>query len=322
MKKISIGAAIIAKNEEKNIQNCINSVTPFCQQIVVVDTGSEDGTPIIASQTGAEVYFYSWNDSFSAARNFAVEHIRTDWVISIDTDEVLDYNSFSEFIKNNSLFFKKNNYGGISVILNNYLDKSLQTSSRHQFTRIFRRNKNIRFERKIHEQVADSILNAGFSIFDSEIIINHFGYIEKNMEKIERNRQLLQANIGVGENDFDRYHLANTEFAAGNIDIALNIFNNLKASNFLSEEQKNICKIRIGQIYLQKQEYDKIINELNFKINDIDLEGLRQSIVAVTYLILKDYVNAKLYYQKHELNNSSLVDKSIISKAVQVMDIL
>lgn len=321
MYKFSLGAAIIAKNEAENIKNCILSVLPFCKQVVLIDTGSNDKTPILATQLGAEVYFHEWNNSFSEARNFAIKHIRTDWIISIDADEVLDFKSFDKFMNKNSFLLSSNQIGGISVILNNFLDKQLQTSSQHRFTRIFQRNDKFLFERSIHEQISESIVNAGFSILDSDITIDHFGYIDHNKEKIERNRQLLQTNISSKNvNDFDYYHLANTEFAASNIDSALSIFISLKFSNSLTEEQKNICKIKIGQIYLQKSDYKQVISTLDFQINDVNLEGLRQSILAATYLILKNYKMAKEYYEKYEINNSSLVDKNIIKKALNFLN--
>ena len=74
----TLGAAIIIKNEAKNIQRCIHSIEHICQQIVIVDTGSEDSSPIIATQNGADIYFHLWKNDFSEARNFAIRHLRTD----------------------------------------------------------------------------------------------------------------------------------------------------------------------------------------------------------------------------------------------------
>jgi glycosyltransferase involved in cell wall biosynthesis len=53
----SFGAAIIVRNEEANILNCLKSVKSFCSQIVVVDTGSDDNTVFFASKFGVDLYF-------------------------------------------------------------------------------------------------------------------------------------------------------------------------------------------------------------------------------------------------------------------------
>lgn len=72
---ITLGAAIIAKNEEANLPRCLRSVQNICNQIVVVDTGSADNTPTIAAKYGADVFFHKWRNDFSDARNFAIKHL-------------------------------------------------------------------------------------------------------------------------------------------------------------------------------------------------------------------------------------------------------
>ena len=58
MKKgLSIGAAIIVKNEAENISRCLQSISSICDQIVVVDTGSDDNTPFIVTNFGVDIYF-------------------------------------------------------------------------------------------------------------------------------------------------------------------------------------------------------------------------------------------------------------------------
>ena len=85
----TVGACIIAKNEAALIGRMLESVK-WCDQIVVVDTGSQDRTVEIAQAYGAEVHLdFVWCDDFSLCQNHAKAKMRTSWIISIDCDEIL-----------------------------------------------------------------------------------------------------------------------------------------------------------------------------------------------------------------------------------------
>lgn len=81
-----ISVVILAKNEEKNIVDCIESVA-WCDEIVVVDDNSEDRTREIAEKKGAKVFIHGLNNNFSEQRNFALRQAQYDWVLFVDADE-------------------------------------------------------------------------------------------------------------------------------------------------------------------------------------------------------------------------------------------
>lgn len=83
-----ITAIILTKNEEVNIQRCIQSVANVADRIVVVDSGSTDKTVEIAASLGAEIFHHPF-EHYAAQFNWAVEntHITTTWVYRIDADE-------------------------------------------------------------------------------------------------------------------------------------------------------------------------------------------------------------------------------------------
>ncbi len=84
---MSLGCAIIAYNEEKNIEKTLQSVS-FCDEIVVVDSGSSDNTVQIAKKYTDKVYYQEWL-GYGKQKNFAISRLNTDWVLSIDADEVV-----------------------------------------------------------------------------------------------------------------------------------------------------------------------------------------------------------------------------------------
>lgn len=81
-----ITAIIIAKNEEKNIKDCLNSVK-WCDEIIVVDDKSIDKTAIISRNFGAKVYTHPMKGNFSEQRNFGLSKANGDWILFIDADE-------------------------------------------------------------------------------------------------------------------------------------------------------------------------------------------------------------------------------------------
>ncbi|MDE3076948.1 MAG: glycosyltransferase family 2 protein, partial [Chloroflexota bacterium] len=85
----TISACLIVKNEEANLGRCLRSLKGKVDEVIVVDTGSTDGTVEIARQGGARVAYFPWCDDFSAARNESLKLAASDFIIWIDADEEL-----------------------------------------------------------------------------------------------------------------------------------------------------------------------------------------------------------------------------------------
>lgn len=79
MKKISI--AVIAKNEADRIGRLLKSVE-FADEVIVVDSGSTDGTQDLCKQFGAKVIFNKW-PGYAAQKQFAMEHAVSEWILSL-----------------------------------------------------------------------------------------------------------------------------------------------------------------------------------------------------------------------------------------------
>ena len=80
-----LSAIVITKDEAANIADCLDSLA-FCDERIVVDAASSDGTMMIAKQKGARVATHGWK-GFGAQKNYALSLAQGDWVLSIDADE-------------------------------------------------------------------------------------------------------------------------------------------------------------------------------------------------------------------------------------------
>ena len=90
IKKLPITVIILTKNEEKAIQNCIETLDDF-DQVVVVDSRSFDDTCAIAQAMGAEIVQFEWDGKYPKKKQWSMEipSIRNDWVLFLDADERL-----------------------------------------------------------------------------------------------------------------------------------------------------------------------------------------------------------------------------------------
>lgn len=84
-----LSLCMIVKNESEHLARCLSSVQAYVDEIVVVDTGSQDDTVAIAQRFGAMLYHFDWCDDFAAARNFSLDKVSGAWVLILDADETL-----------------------------------------------------------------------------------------------------------------------------------------------------------------------------------------------------------------------------------------
>ena len=85
MDKIPLSVALIAHNEAENLPDCLRSLA-FARQIVVVDSGSSDGTVRMAVDAGCDVFTEKWR-GFGPQKQFAVDQCREPWILVLDADE-------------------------------------------------------------------------------------------------------------------------------------------------------------------------------------------------------------------------------------------
>ncbi|QLE59333.1 tetratricopeptide repeat protein [Nostoc sp. TCL26-01] len=141
---------MIVKNEEKMLPKCLASVQNVVDEMVVLDTGSSDRTPQIATQFGAKVYDFVWCNDFSAARNAALKYVTGDWVLVLDADETLT----SAIVPHLRNAIAREEYLLVNLVRQ---EVGAEQSPYSLVSRLFRHHPEIRFERPYHALVDDSV---------------------------------------------------------------------------------------------------------------------------------------------------------------------
>lgn len=86
---VTISLCMIVKNEETTLERCLSSVAEVVDEIIIVDTGSDDRTKEIAAKFTGKVYDFEWIDDFSAARDFSHKHAAMDYILWLDADDII-----------------------------------------------------------------------------------------------------------------------------------------------------------------------------------------------------------------------------------------
>jgi len=191
MNKISV--IIITKNESLNIGECLESVK-WADEIIVVDSGSEDETLSITKKFTDKVFLNEWK-GFAEQKYFAMNQAANEWILSIDADERVTQKLKDE-IKNLNL----NQFDGFRIKRENYflgkLIRSCGWGNDYQL-RLFRKSKTKLTNRLVHEgfevkgeiaQLKNSMLHFSYRNFqDAFNKINHYSTLEA-IEKKDRKR--------------------------------------------------------------------------------------------------------------------------------------
>ena len=118
---MSLAVVIIAKNEEKNIVQCLSSIESFCDEIIVLDSYSTDKTLEYVSNFSKTTVYQREFDDYIAQKNYANSMVHSDYILSLDADEFVDV-SLQRFIQSKEYtkydavkFLRINHIGGYAV---------------------------------------------------------------------------------------------------------------------------------------------------------------------------------------------------------------
>lgn len=256
---MKISLVMIVKNESECLKKCLESAKDLVDEIIVVDTGSQDDTKRIAEEMGAAVFDFKWNNNFADARNYALGKSNGDWNLILDADETIINGKREDLIN-----FAENNPDTIGNILrinkiknNGEIDNSRVLISRFA-------PKAALYEGAIHEQ-----LTLSYPRKDMSIVIEHTGYLEK--DKSERNLNILLKELKKNpKDDYYLYQTAKSFFTAKRYSEALKYFH--KSYEFINKKSEYFKDLEVSYLYTIINLKNKESFDRGLKIIETDKE--------------------------------------------------
>lgn len=147
----SISLCMIVKNEENFLPGCLASVRGAADEIILVDTGSTDGTEKVGERCGAKLYSFQWIDDFAAARNFSFSKATKDFILWLDADDILLPEDREKLIWRKNLLSQQVDL----VMMNYHVDCDLQGKPAHTYyrERLIRRGSGCVWQDPVHETI-------------------------------------------------------------------------------------------------------------------------------------------------------------------------
>lgn len=213
---MNLSVCIITKNECEKLRRCLESLKKYDFEIVVVDTGSTDGTCDMVREYTNQLYTYDWCDDFAAAKNAAIAHAANELVLILDSDEYMEPLPEAEvqYLEKEAVRMP-DRVGRIYRI--NELDESGERENYEWINRLFFK-KRFYYKGRIHEQVVPVGKESGYETWLTPIRIRHDGYMgttEQKLEKAKRNIRLLERELDTKEDPYLLYQLGKSYCMAG-----------------------------------------------------------------------------------------------------------
>jgi tetratricopeptide (TPR) repeat protein len=197
-----VSLCMIARDEERFLPECLARVRDAVDEIVLVDTGSNDRTVAIAESFGAKVLHSRWDDDFSAPRNLGLAAATGDWILVLDADEFVQDGGCRRI---RELVERPEVLGYHLHFVNVYgHGKTMGV----MMVRLFRNLPGVRYQNVIHEQVTPSLQRLGaplgLVLTAGDVEVEHHGYTAEVMDqrgKNERNERLFRKQLAQTPDD-------------------------------------------------------------------------------------------------------------------------
>lgn len=197
VKGASISACAIMKNEINHVEVWLDNVRVFAQEIIVVDTGSTDGTnEFLAKQADVKVFHSEWQNNFAQAKNVALQEAIGDWLVFTDADECFYHpENITEYLR--KLDRHSTDIDVIFCPIDDIdADSNNEIINSDVVSRIIRNHVGINYMGAVHEQLTkggEPWQDIKYVVADRQLAIRHTGYSSKVIPfKHQRNYAILR----------------------------------------------------------------------------------------------------------------------------------
>lgn len=204
MSKVTV--CMIVKNEGLVIKKCLSSIAKIADEIIIVDTGSDDDTIKIAKQFTDKIYHFNWIDDFAAARNYAQSLAKYEYICRWDADWLLQEGDIDKLIT-----AKNQNFAGADLYNLSFVEHFIVDTKNHvvplfvENLFMFYRNKMFRWQSPIHNELVLINPNNQPKIFsNSDIIVLHQREERKKNLRKEQTLRILEDQLKKRNSNYQR----------------------------------------------------------------------------------------------------------------------
>jgi len=268
MKKADITAIILTKNEEKNLPRCLKKLG-WIKEIIIVDDCSSDKTREVAKKFGAKVCQKRLVD-FESQRNWALQKVKTPWVLMIDPDE----EATLEFRQEVEKAIKENRFDGFKFPRKNIIfGKWIKHTGWYPDWQLHLfKTKKGKYVGKVHEQV---VLDGKIGILKAPLIHYNYHSISQYLQKLDR-----YTNLGAEEKVREGYKFRYRDLL---IKPAEEFFRRFFAEEGWKDGVHGLA-LSLLQAFSELVVYLKVWEKQNFKAAEIEgFEKLVEKIISDYY---------------------------------------
>lgn len=196
---IDLSLCMIVRDNEDTIRACLESIKPYVNEMIVVDTGSADRTPVICREMGARVEHFPWCDDFSRARNESLKYARGNWIFWMDSDDTIP----PECGRGLQALVQAGHSDEVLGYVMQVHCPGRNTDDGEEVTivdhvKLFRNRPDLQFEHRIHEQILPAIRRVGGIVEWTDLFVIHSGADRSpqgEQRKLERDLRILQTEL-------------------------------------------------------------------------------------------------------------------------------
>lgn len=311
-----LSVATICKNEMPNVQGFVSSWSEVADEIIIVDTGSKDGTLALLramelTNPKLRIYTHEWQQDFSAARNYASSLCLGTWILWADMDDRIHLDSIPrirELVRTRDCAYAFQ------------IASDVGDGNWHRFmqVRMFPNLPSLKFYGVIHETLDIALKNAELPVFaDENVMVAHLGYADENTKKQKAVRNLdLLLHHGEPTTASQFAQVGDSLYVLGKFSVGLGYYEQAVRLGGKEAKDKLAEKLLVG--YLMRGQLDKA-HELAF--------NLERSCIARDYWLGEisrsqgHFSSAKLHFEralkgtrdlsKRECNGDAMIKTSM-----------